>query len=50
MYDLLLKTQRKDGSWPEGSGNEQRAGRCYSTAMALLAMSVSYRQLPIYQR
>ncbi|MFP4058635.1 MAG: prenyltransferase/squalene oxidase repeat-containing protein [Candidatus Brocadiia bacterium] len=50
MYKLLLREQRDDGSWPEGDGNERRAGRCYSTAMAVLAMSVAYRQLPIYQR
>ena len=50
LYDTLLKLQRDDGSWPEGRGNEAQAGRCYSTAMAILAMSVAYRQLPIYQR
>lgn len=50
MYDLFLKLQRPDGSWPDASGNEARAGSCYSTAMALLAMTVTYRQLPIYQR
>jgi len=50
MYDLLLKMQETDGSWPETGGNERQAGRGYSTAMAILAMSVAYRQLPIYQR
>ena len=50
MYDLLLKMQNRDGSWPNGGGNEGRAGPYYSTAMAVLAMSVAYRQLPIYQR
>ena len=50
MYDLMLKYQQKDGSWPAGASNEARAGLGYSTAMAVLAMSVSYRQLPIYQR
>ncbi len=50
MYELFLKAQREDGSWPEGSGGENEAGRTYSTAMSVLAMSVSYRQLPIYQR
>lgn len=50
MYEMVLKYQRKDGSWPPGSSNEARAGPCYSTAMAVLALSVSYRQLPIYQR
>ncbi len=50
LYDTLLKIQEDDGSWPEAGGNERKAGRCYATAMAVLAMSVAYRQLPIYQR
>jgi prenyltransferase beta subunit len=50
MYDMMLKYQRKDGSWPEGISAEATAGAAYSTAMGVLAMSVSYRQLPIYQR
>lgn len=50
MYEMMLKYQAKDGSWPQGSSNESKAGTCYSTAMAVLAISVSYRQLPIYQR
>jgi hypothetical protein len=50
MYPMMLKHQLKDGSWPQGMGNEATAGPCFATAMAVLAMSVSYRQLPIYQR
>jgi len=50
MYEMMLKFQRKDGSWPQGSSHEAQAGPCYATAMAVLAMSVTYRQLPIYQR
>ena len=50
MYPVMLKFQRPDGSWPQGSGHEAKAGKCYSTAMSVLAMSVSHRQLPIYQR
>ena len=45
MYPQLLGTQQKDGSW----GNSQH-GPTYATSMAVLAMSVVYRQLPIYQR
>jgi hypothetical protein len=45
MYPQLLKMQsEKDGSW---SG---KISDTYSTAMCVLAMSVVYRQLPIYQR
>ena len=47
LYDMMLKYQRPDGSWPEATS---RAGPCYSAAMGVLTLSVSYRQLPIYQR
>jgi prenyltransferase beta subunit len=50
MYETMLKYQAPDGSWPQGAGNESQAGPCFSTAMGVLAMAVSYRQLPIYQR
>ena len=50
MYEMMLKFQQKDGSWPPGSTHAAQAGPCYATAMGVLAMSVSYRQLPIYQR
>jgi prenyltransferase beta subunit len=46
LYDIMLRAQERDGGWPQDS----RGGPDYSTAMAVLAMSVSYRQLPIYQR
>ncbi len=48
MYETLLAKQQPDGSWPKGSANRER--ECYTTAMAVLAMSVPYCQLPIYQR
>jgi len=50
MYETVLPLQRENGSWPGGSGSENRAGACYSTAMVILALSVPYAQLPIYQR
>ena len=50
LYPMMLKFQKPDGSWPDGGGGEGGAGPCYSTAMSVLAMSVSYCQLPIYQR
>lgn len=40
FYDNALKHQHKDGSW----------GDAYPTAMTVLALTVSYRQLPVYQR
>ncbi len=46
MYDYWIPLQAPDGSWNHGEEN------CpyYQTAMALLAFTVPYRQLPIYQR
>ncbi len=44
MYKELLPKQRIDGSWVESYG------KSYPTAMYVLALTVSYRQLPIYQR
>ena len=50
LYDLLLARQQEDGSFRAGTQQEDGAGPCYSTAMGALALSVSFRQLPIYQR
>lgn len=50
MYALMLRFQNADGSWSVSSGTARQAGPCYSTAMTVLAITVSYRQLPIYQR
>ncbi len=44
MYEYLLPRQRANGSW------RPMASRAYATAMYTLALGVSYRQLPIYQR
>ena len=44
MYRTTLKQQQADGSWVGGPGE------AYSTAATVLALTVSYRQLPIYQR
>jgi hypothetical protein len=45
MYDYYLPKQQEDGSW-----YSREAGRTYGTAMMVLAFTVPYRQLPIYQR
>ncbi|MFW6133747.1 MAG: prenyltransferase/squalene oxidase repeat-containing protein [Planctomycetota bacterium] len=50
LYRIALKTQREDGSWPTEAGSAKKAGPTYATAMTILAVSVAYRQLPIYQR
>lgn len=45
MYETYLAKQEANGSW-----DSREAGRIYGTAMMVLAFTVPYRQLPIYQR
>jgi hypothetical protein len=47
---VLLERQKADGSWPPESGSGRAGGPVYFTAMSVLALSVQYRYLPIYQR
>jgi hypothetical protein len=48
--ERLLKNQQPDGGWPDANAESGSAGRAYSTSMALLTLSISYRLLPVYQR
>jgi hypothetical protein len=50
LVEILLDHQDKDGSWLSGDGNDRSGGRVYCTSMAVLALAVEYRYLPIYQR
>lgn len=45
MYETYLPRQQADGSW-----KSKEAGDIYGTSMMVLAFTVPYRQLPIYQR
>jgi hypothetical protein len=45
LHKMLLDNQQSNGSWV-GDGH----GPYYSTSMAVLALTVEYRFLPIYQR
>lgn len=47
---MLLPTQQRDGSWQAPGGEEKNIGPVYSTALAMLSLSVRYHYLPIYQR
>jgi hypothetical protein len=49
MRDELLKNQKDNGSWADG-GTDAAFGQAYCTAMSVLALTVEYRLLPIYQR
>lgn len=47
--ERLIRLQDKDGGWPQ-SKSAREPGRLYATAMALQALTVPYRLLPVYQR
>lgn len=50
MVPLLLNLQKEDGSWTGRRNEERGLGTIYATALAVLALSVEYQYLPIYQR
>ena len=50
LRDALLKQQDTKGHWPGGGGQEAEAGDAYRTSMAVLALCVPYRYLPLYQK
>jgi len=47
---ILTSNQQGDGAWRGLTSEEQHATAVYSTAMALLSLSIKYHYLPIYQR
>jgi hypothetical protein len=49
LHDMLYKNQKENGSWI-GGGGDGSYGPSYTTAMCVLALTVEYRYLPIYQR
>jgi hypothetical protein len=49
LHRLLLENQATSGAWLS-EGNDGFYGPNYSTAMSILALTVEYRYLPIYQR
>ena len=50
LIPLLLNLQSEDGSWSGRQGQERNLGTVYATSLAVLALSVEYQYLPIYQR
>jgi prenyltransferase/squalene oxidase-like repeat protein len=50
IVPLLLSLQSPDGSWSGRHGGERGLGTVYATSLAVLALSVEYQFLPIYQR
>jgi prenyltransferase beta subunit len=49
LHEVLLRNQSPNGSW-YGGGYDAAFGPNYCTAMSVLALTVEYRFLPIYQR
>ena len=52
LHKLLLRSNapNANGSWVGRGSDDARYGPAYCTAMAVLALTVEYRFLPIYQR
>ncbi|MBW3543891.1 MAG: terpene cyclase/mutase family protein, partial [Planctomycetes bacterium] len=50
LFATLLENQMPNGSWFPDNGSERGVGDIYSTSLAVLALAVEYRYLPIYQR
>jgi hypothetical protein len=50
MHDTLFSHQLSNGSWSGGGADYNYGGQNYATAMCVLALTVEYRFLPIYQR
>jgi hypothetical protein len=52
LHGLLLKANppRANGAWYGKGADDAQYGPYYATAMAILALTVEYRFLPIYQR
>jgi hypothetical protein len=46
MYETFIPMQGSDGAWQKG----EEGSKIYGTALCVLAFTVPYRQLPIYQR
>jgi hypothetical protein len=49
LHEVLLRNQKSTGGWA-GGGPDAFYGPSYCTAMGVLALTVEYRYLPIYQR
>lgn len=50
LFRELLVNQDANGSWEAKNANERPQGLIYSTSLSVLALTVEYGYLPIYQR
>lgn len=50
LHEVLFANQADNGCWSASQNEGRTYGPSYCTAMAVLALTVEYRYLPIYQR
>lgn len=50
LFREILLRQNRDGSWNGVDGSEKPLGKVYATSLAVLALTVEYGYLPIYQK
>ena len=50
LFHDLIANQQPLGNWEARNGNEKGQGRIYATSLSVLALTVEYGYLPIYQR
>ena len=50
LFESLLKNQEPLGGWKALSNDERQQGQIYATSLGVLALTVEYGYLPIYQR
>jgi hypothetical protein len=51
LAETLVDNQSNAGFWqPESAENDAMFGNCYTTSLAILALTPPYQLLPIYQR
>jgi hypothetical protein len=51
LAETLIENQDATGAWqPESADNDAMFGQCYTTSLAILALTPPYQLLPIYQR
>ena len=50
LFEQLIANQQPIGNWEARNGNERGQGRVYATSLSVLALTVEYGYLPIYQR
>jgi len=51
IVDMFLRSQSPEGAFPPEAGNgDTMFGQCYSSGLAVLALTPAYQLLPVYQR